>query len=72
MPTLRNYGWRFFTESDWNPERNVLGIAAVVVGTVLVAAVAIVVAFPLALLTALYITEYAPAGSAGCWSPRWT
>ncbi|MEV7225865.1 MULTISPECIES: phosphate ABC transporter permease subunit PstC [Polymorphospora] len=60
VPTLRNYGWRFFVESDWNPERNVLGIAAVVVGTGLVAAVAIAVAFPLALVTALYITEYAP------------
>ena len=31
------------------------------VGTVSVALVAMVLAFPLALLTALYITEYAPA-----------
>jgi phosphate transport system permease protein len=60
VPTLSNYGWGFFTESEWNPERDVLGIAAVIVGTVSVATVAIVIAFPLALLTALYITEYAP------------
>ena len=39
-----------------------LGIGAVLVGTVSVAAVAMVFAFPLALLTALFISEYAPAG----------
>ncbi|WP_408898491.1 phosphate ABC transporter permease subunit PstC [Nocardioides sp. R1-1] len=60
-PTLRRYGWRFFTESQWQPEADVLGIAAVLVGTVQIAVVAMVIAFPLALLTALYIAEYAPA-----------
>lgn len=60
-PTLRRYGWRFFTESQWQPEADVLGIAAVLVGTVQIALVAMVIAFPLALLTALYIAEYAPA-----------
>ncbi|MEV4760389.1 phosphate ABC transporter permease subunit PstC [Micromonospora sp. NPDC049559] len=60
VPTLRAYGWSFFTENDWNPEQNRLGITAIVLGTVLVALVAIAVAFPLALLTALYIAEYAP------------
>ena len=39
-----------------------LGIAAVLVGTVVVALVAMAIAFPLSLLTALYISEYAPAG----------
>jgi len=41
----------------------VLGIAAVLVGTVSIAGVAMAFAFPLALLTALYISEYAPAGA---------
>jgi phosphate transport system permease protein len=61
IPTLHRYGLSFFTESQWNPERDVIGIAAVMVGTVEVALVALVVAFPLAILTALFITEYAPA-----------
>src|SRR5262249_35532499 len=60
VPTLRRYGWHFFVESQWLPERDVVGISAVVVGTVVVALVALVVAFPLALTTALYISEYAP------------
>lgn len=62
VPTLERYGWGFFTESAWQPEADVLGIGAVLVGTVSVAAVAMVIAFPLALLTALFISEYAPAG----------
>ena len=60
VPTLRRYGWGFFTETAWQPEADVLGIGAVLVGTVSVAGVAMALAFPLALLTALYISEYAP------------
>ena len=59
-PTLNRYGWSFFTETQWLPESDVLGIAAVLSGTVSVALVAMFFAFPLALLTALYISEYAP------------
>lgn len=62
VPTFQHYGWSFFTETQWQPESDTLGIAAVLVGTFTVAFVALAVAFPLALLTALYIAEYAPAG----------
>ena len=61
FPTLRRYGLSFFTEASWQPEADVLGIAAVLTGTICVALVAMSIAFPLALLTALYISEYAPA-----------
>jgi phosphate transport system permease protein len=61
FPTLRHYGWHFFTTQQWSPESDVLGIAAVLVGTFEVALVAMFFAIPLALLTALYITEYAPS-----------
>lgn len=50
---------KFLTTEDWSPETNHFGIAAVLVGTVLIAAVALLVAFPLAIGTALYITEVA-------------
>lgn len=60
VPTLDRYGLGFLTETDWEPEADRLGIGAVLVGTLTVALVALVVAFPLALLTALYIAEYAP------------
>lgn len=61
VPTLKRYGLTFFTETQWQPEADQLGIASVLVGTVTVAGVALVVAFPLALCTALFISEYAPA-----------
>ena len=60
IPTLRHYGLGFFTTRDWNPGSDVIGIAAVLVSTVVIALVALVIAFPLALATACYITEYAP------------
>ena len=60
IPTLRHYGLRFFSETQWSVSQDKLGIAAVMVGTIEVALIALVVAFPLALMTALYISEYAP------------
>jgi phosphate transport system permease protein len=60
IPTIRHYGLHFFTETQWNPEANVVGIASATLGTIQVALIALIVAFPLALLTALYISEYAP------------
>ncbi|MCP2269554.1 phosphate ABC transporter permease subunit PstC [Actinokineospora diospyrosa] len=53
-------GFGFFTTETWQPDSKNFGIAAVLVGTLLIASVALVVAFPLALGMALYISEYAP------------
>ncbi|MFE2039864.1 phosphate ABC transporter permease subunit PstC [Streptomyces sp. NPDC059477] len=53
--------WSFVTTEAWEPEGHHFGIAAVMVGTILIALVAIVFAVPMALGTALYISEYAPA-----------
>ncbi len=60
IPTFREYGWSFFTQTAWQPELNKIGIAAVLVGTFEVALVAMVVTFPLALMFALFISDYAP------------
>ena len=61
IPTLRRYGLGFFTQTQWQPAQDKIGIAAVLVGTFEVAVVAMFFAFPLALASALFITEYAPA-----------
>jgi len=60
VPTMRHYGLRFFAESQWTPESDTIGISAVLLGTFTVALVAMLIAFPFGLATALYITEYAP------------
>jgi phosphate transport system permease protein len=59
-PTLKRYGLKFFTVSEWAPDRGVVGIASVLLGTLTIALVALTIAFPLAFLSALYISEYAP------------
>ncbi|HSY14358.1 MAG TPA: phosphate ABC transporter permease subunit PstC [Jatrophihabitantaceae bacterium] len=60
IPTLREYGFGFFTQSQWNPDRHIVGIASVLLGTLTVALVALFFAFPMAFGSALYISEYAP------------
>lgn len=60
IPTLHHYGLSFFTETQWIPGLNKIGIAAVLVGTVEVALVAMVVSFPFAISFALFTSDYAP------------
>ena len=50
----------FFTESIWNPSRGEFGVYGILVGTLLIAVVALMVAVPLGLGLALFINEYAP------------
>lgn len=58
---LDRAGWSFLTTAAWAPDAGRFGIAAVLVGTILIAAVAVCVAVPLATGAALFISEYAPA-----------
>jgi phosphate transport system permease protein len=57
---LRSRGFSFLTTMEWQPDRGTFGIAAVLLGTVLIAAVAVLVAIPISMGTALYISEIAP------------
>jgi phosphate transport system permease protein len=57
---LKVSGWSFLTESRWEPDAGHFGIAAVLLGTILVGGVAVTISLPLAMGTALYISEYAP------------
>ncbi|MFD3450990.1 phosphate ABC transporter permease subunit PstC [Streptomyces sp. NPDC058691] len=53
-------GFSFLTTAAWEPDSHHFGIAAVLTGTVLIGLTAIAFALPLAVGTALYISEYAP------------
>ena len=57
---LHKAGLSFLTTQAWNANGGQFGIAAVIVGTALIALVAVAVAMVLATGTALYISEYAP------------
>ena len=55
----------FFTTSQWNPllgKEKHFGIWSLVSGTLLVTAVAMLLALPLWLITAVYLSEYSPRG----------
>lgn len=45
---------------NWNPDTNNFGLAAIIIGTMLVTGIALLIAIPISLLTAIYIAEYAP------------
>ena len=60
VEALRSVGLRFLTIAEWQPDRGEFGIAAVMLGTVLIALVAVTVALPISLGTSLFIVEVAP------------
>lgn len=62
---FRAAGWSFFTEKLWQAAGNRFGIASVVPNGVFIAIVALAFAVPLSLLTALFISEFAPPGVRG-------
>jgi len=57
---LHKSGFSFLTTAAWNPDGNHFGIKAILLGTVLIAGVALLFAIPLSIGTALYLSEYAP------------
>ncbi|HWI57356.1 MAG TPA: phosphate ABC transporter permease subunit PstC, partial [Bacillota bacterium] len=59
--TLRKFGWRFLTSSDWDPVNEQFGAWPFIFGTLVSSAIALVIAVPLSIATAVYLTELAPA-----------
>lgn len=57
---LKATGFSFLTTAQWQPDVHHFGIAAVLTGTLLIALVAVAVSLPLALGTALFISDVAP------------
>lgn len=54
----------FLTGTEWTPlfANRQFGVLPLVVGTMLVSAIAMVVALPMGLMSAIYLSEYAPEG----------
>jgi phosphate transport system permease protein len=61
IPAFRAEGFRFFTTSALLYGNNQFGIAALLPDSVLIALIALVIAFPAGLAVAIYISEYAPS-----------
>lgn len=61
-PLLRDHGlWELLSSTQWKPSAGKFGFLPFICGTIDVTLLAILISFPLSLLTATYLTEYAPA-----------
>ena len=59
-PAFREFGPGFLASSTWDPVRGVFGAAPAIYGTVVSSILALVIATPLALGVALFLSEFAP------------
>lgn len=59
-PALSRFGPGFLTSSDWDPQRELFGAAPMIYGTVVSSIIALVLATPLALGVALFLSEFSP------------
>ena len=59
-PALSKFGFGFLTSSDWDPVNGIFGAAPAVYGTIVTSIVALIIATPLALGVAIFLSEFAP------------
>lgn len=59
-PAVRHFGLRFLVTSVWDPVAEVFGAAPMIFGTLASSFVALLIAVPLALGVAIFLTEFSP------------
>ena len=59
--SLRKFGWHFLTSSDWDPVNEQFGAWPFIFGTLVSSLIALIIAVPLSIATAVFLTEIAPA-----------
>ena len=59
-PALTTFGLGYFTTTEWDPVKLVFGAAAYVYGTLVTTIIAVLLAAPVAIGAAIYLTEFAP------------
>jgi phosphate transport system permease protein len=57
---LRRFGWHFLVSSDWDPVNEQFGAVPFIFGTLVSSAIALLIAVPISIATAVYLTELAP------------
>lgn len=58
--SLQKFGWHFLTSSDWDPVNEQFGAWPFIYGTFVSSAIALIIAVPLSVGTAIYLTDLAP------------
>jgi phosphate transport system permease protein len=59
-PAISKFGIGFVTTDDWNPVTNQFGAAFAIYGTLVTSAIAVLIAGPLSIAIAVFLTELAP------------
>jgi phosphate transport system permease protein len=59
-PAIHKFGFHFLISSDWDPVNDVFGALPYIFGTVVSSLIALVIAVPLSIATAVFLTELAP------------
>src|SRR4051794_34325173 len=59
-PALRHFGLGFLTSSAWDPVNGEFGAAPAILGTILTSILALLIATPLALGGAIFLSEFSP------------
>jgi phosphate transport system permease protein len=59
-PAFRAFGFGFLTSTEWNPVTEVYGAAGPIAGTLITSFLALVIALPLAVGVAVFLTEFCP------------
>jgi len=59
-PAIKQFGFGFITHSTWDPVAGTFGVLPLVFGTLYSSLVAMIIAVPLALGVAIFLTEFAP------------
>jgi len=59
-PAVKAFGFGFLTSNEWDPPHGVFGAAPAIYGTVVSSIIALVIATPLALGVAIFLSEFAP------------
>jgi phosphate transport system permease protein len=57
---LAKFGWRFLVTSEWDPVSERFGALPFIFGTMVSALIALTIAVPISIATAIYLTELAP------------
>ena len=57
LDSMARYGWQFLVTSDWNPVDDQYGAGAAIYGTLITSLLALMIAVPLGVGTAIFITE---------------
>jgi phosphate transport system permease protein len=57
---LKKFGWHFLVSSEWDPVNETFGALPFIFGTLVSSLIALIIAVPISVATAVYLTELAP------------